>query len=109
MAKIKTPWKATKMVKMYARGQSSSTSITRTPMIQVMPITTVRDKITFNQCLKNVQAFSIESNTQTLNHSLDFVCLFFCALSLLVSVHDNYGHYEEANVNQENQNDWSYE
>ena len=33
----------------------------------------------------------------------------FIVLSLLMSVHDNGGHYEEANVSQENQNDWSNE
>ena len=30
-------------------------------------------------------------------------------LSLLMSVHDNNGHYEEAYIRQENQNDWNNE
>ena len=51
MTKMKSPWKATKMMKMNARAKSSSTSITRTPMIQVNPITTVREMEAFNQCL----------------------------------------------------------
>ena len=54
MTKMKRPWKATKMVKMNARAKSSSTSITRTPMIQVMPITTVREIDTLNQCLSMI-------------------------------------------------------
>ena len=51
MTKIKTPWKATKMVKMQARAKRASTSITRNPMIQVMPNTTVRGREAFTQCL----------------------------------------------------------
>ena len=103
MTKIKRPWKATKMVKMNARGQSSSTSITRTPMIQVMPITTVREIDTFNQCLYSVNSHTIKmfSNISSSPHSLNSI---FAVLSLLVSVHDNNRHYKEANVSQEDQN-----
>ena len=43
-------WKATKMVKMYARGRSESVN-TNTPITQVIPMTTTRDTDTFIQCL----------------------------------------------------------
>ena len=41
--------------------------------------------------------------------SPDLFSLILVMLSLLVSVHDNNGHYEEANISQNNQNNWSYE
>ena len=41
--------------------------------------------------------------------SLDFVSCLVSALSLLMSIHDDNGHDEEANVSQEDQHHWNKE
>ena len=42
-----------------------------------------------------------------LYNSLDFMLLIVNILSLLVSIHDDNGHDEEANVSQEDEYHWS--
>ena len=103
---MKRPWKATKMVKMKASEKSSSTSITRTPMSQVIPITTVREMDTFNQCLfsstinqSHGQATAIDTGDHGLAIILCHRCHFvpspyslysaLAVLSFFMSVHDD--------------------
>ena len=52
MMKMKSPWKATMMVKMYARGSSSSTTTISTPTIHVNPMITTSDIAAFSQFLE---------------------------------------------------------
>ena len=103
--KMKRPWKATKMVKMNARAKSSSTSITKTPMIQVMPITTVREMEAFNQFLynRNYNLFKFNlTSVAIISYSLPNLLGFFFVLlsSVLVFILDDQGHYKETDVSQ---------
>ena len=118
--KIERPWKATKMVKMNARAKSSSTSITRTPIIQVMPITTVREMEAFNQFLCTINKLYIAINISdssyiiictTVSYSLPNLLEFIFVLlgSVLIFILDNKGHYKESNVSQQDQNHWENE
>ena len=115
--KIERPWKATQMVKMNARAKSSSTSITRTPIIQVMPITTVREMEAFNQFLCTINKMYVAINISdssscytcaTVSYSLPNL-LEFIFSSVLIFILDNKGHYKESNVSQQDQNHWENE
>ena len=100
---MKRPWKATKIVKMNARKKSSSTSITKTPMIQVMPITTVRDSGTeaFNQFLEGAISYIDYDHKQPDQQIIsnpsfklpNLLSLSFMMLSVLVSILDKNSHY----------------
>ena len=121
--KIERPWKATKMVKMNARAKSSSTSITRTPMIQVMPITTVKEMEAFDQFLCTINkmyvpvAINISDSSSscyictTVSYSLPNLLEFIFVLlgSVMIFILDNKGHYKESNVSQQDQNHWENE
>ena len=49
---------------------------------------------------RNIEHLYSQKNSHLIASLLDFMCLLFHVLSLLVSVHDNNGHYKEANVSQ---------